>query len=126
MDRRRGGGVTKHGGGRPRRGRGGGRKRNERPAKSAADLDAEMEVGCLCLIPWNCCLISYTRITPPAQPRLLLPPLNDVSLLFVVIVLVAPLLASYSYAPPSRSDSYSRISLSCFEIHTLHSSLPRA
>jgi hypothetical protein len=34
-------------GGRPRRGRGGGaRKRNERPAKSAADLDAEMEVSC--------------------------------------------------------------------------------
>lgn len=34
-------------GGRPRRGRGGGagRKRIERPAKSAADLDAEMEVG---------------------------------------------------------------------------------
>lgn len=42
-------------GGRPRRGRGGasgsgggGRKRNERPAKSAADLDAEMEVGNSC------------------------------------------------------------------------------
>ncbi|KAI0090444.1 hypothetical protein BDY19DRAFT_940204 [Irpex rosettiformis] len=30
-------------GGRPRRGRGGGRKRNERPTKTAADLDAEME-----------------------------------------------------------------------------------
>ncbi|KAI0763173.1 hypothetical protein BC629DRAFT_1544227 [Irpex lacteus] len=30
-------------GGRPRRGRGGGRKRTERPAKTAADLDAEME-----------------------------------------------------------------------------------
>ncbi|KAJ3474673.1 hypothetical protein NLI96_g12326 [Meripilus lineatus] len=30
-------------GGRPRRGRGGARRRNERPAKSAADLDAEME-----------------------------------------------------------------------------------
>lgn len=36
-------------GGRPKRGRGGGggggRKRNERPAKTAADLDAEMEVS---------------------------------------------------------------------------------
>lgn len=32
------------GGGRPRRGRGGGRRKNERPNKSVADLDAEMEV----------------------------------------------------------------------------------
>lgn len=35
------------GGGRPRRGRGGRPRRNERPAKSAADLDAEMEVSSL-------------------------------------------------------------------------------
>ncbi|KIP06798.1 hypothetical protein PHLGIDRAFT_118647 [Phlebiopsis gigantea 11061_1 CR5-6] len=31
------------GGKRPQRGRGGGRRKNERPAKTAADLDAEME-----------------------------------------------------------------------------------
>ncbi|KAI0074100.1 hypothetical protein K474DRAFT_1602124 [Panus rudis PR-1116 ss-1] len=30
-------------GGRPRRGRGGGRRKNDRPPKTAADLDAEME-----------------------------------------------------------------------------------
>jgi THO complex subunit 4 len=36
---------ARRGGGAPRRGRsrGGGRRKNERPAKSAADLDAEME-----------------------------------------------------------------------------------
>ncbi|KAF7797332.1 hypothetical protein EIP86_008527 [Pleurotus ostreatoroseus] len=36
-------GVPRTGGRRPRGGRGGPRKRVERPAKSAADLDAEME-----------------------------------------------------------------------------------
>ncbi|PSR99319.1 hypothetical protein PHLCEN_2v4178 [Hermanssonia centrifuga] len=47
-------GAAPRTGGRPRRGRGGGagRKRNERPAKSAADLDAEME--------------DYTTSTAPA------------------------------------------------------------
>ncbi|KAH8103038.1 hypothetical protein BXZ70DRAFT_1006208 [Cristinia sonorae] len=37
-------GAAPRGGARPRRGRGGGRRKaNERPAKTAADLDAEME-----------------------------------------------------------------------------------
>ena len=38
-------------GGRPRRGRGGRPRRNNRPAKSAEDLDAEMEV---CLFIESC------------------------------------------------------------------------
>ena len=38
-------------GGRPRRGRGGRPRRNNRPAKSAEDLDAEMEV---CLLIEHC------------------------------------------------------------------------
>lgn len=60
-------------GGRPRRGRGGGRKRTERPAKTAADLDAEMEVSGLvpsldsCLI-----LILQSRSILLAPPLLLL------------------------------------------------------
>jgi THO complex subunit 4 len=38
-------GYGRRGGPRRGRGRGGGRKRGERPAKSVADLDAEMEVS---------------------------------------------------------------------------------
>lgn len=86
-------------GGRPRRGRGGGRKRTERPAKTAADLDAEMEVSGLvssldsCLI-----LILQSRTILLAPPQLLLLLRNDfLSLRVVVIVLVSSCSASYSY-----------------------------
>jgi hypothetical protein len=57
----------------PRRGRGRGpRRRNERPNKSAADLDAEMEVrrfrlACCCFT----CSHPFTRITPLRVPLLL-------------------------------------------------------
>ena len=46
-------------GGGPRRGRGrGARRRNERPNKTAADLDAEMEVTRL---PFRWCFFTYSR-----------------------------------------------------------------
>lgn len=69
-------------GGRPRRGRGGGRgggRRNERPPKSAADLDAEMEVWssfCHCVkVDVHCFVSSPFRITRRAMDQLLPLPL---------------------------------------------------
>ena len=56
------------------RGRGGARKRTERPAKSAADLDAEMEVSCLGSIVFQLSTDEPCRITPLAPPPLLLLP----------------------------------------------------
>ncbi|KAI0355912.1 hypothetical protein OH77DRAFT_1520509 [Trametes cingulata] len=46
--------TTPRTGGRPRRGRGGGRRKADRPQKTVADLDAEME--------------DYTASNAPAAP----------------------------------------------------------
>lgn len=87
-------------GGRPRRGRGGGRKRTERPAKTAADLDAEMEVSGLVSSLDSCLILilqSRTILLAPPQLLLLLLRNDFLSLRVVVIVLVSSCSASYSY-----------------------------
>ena len=50
-------------GGRPRRGRGGGKRKGERPTKTAADLDAEMEVRFTTPVTFSSVLISFQDYT---------------------------------------------------------------